>query len=761
MPITYHQANTASGSPSSVLLIDTQLNLAQREAYHRSVRRLDTIQGVQNHSQVEINFDPEIEDLIVHHVTVVRDQSSTESAHADAFKLIQRESNLEVQIYDTRLSAVLLLQDVQVGDSIDVAYTLRSHSPLFENQLTHWHHSDYPFSVATITLSVTVPSAANLYYRTSRQDDQPEISETATSTIHRWIRHGVPANTIEPGAPTSLIQGNWLQLTTYGSWQEIASEVTKKWHTVAASCPALDAKIAEIKATAALPEDQALLATDFIQNEFRYLAIANGIGGWTPSPIATAFNRRFADCKDKAALLCALIHRLGIPVRPVLVHSQLLGRINDLLPSTGLFDHVIVQMNIGGGSVFIDPSLQDQRGIIRNRATPCYHYGLPIDPSIQSLVHIEPPSKKRDNIEVTERYVLAQRSFEPTAIVSTRVTGMEADKLRHRIRILGGDKASEQLAAHYTTKYPGASRVGEIEEHEEEHGDSGLVVSEQFVLPEFGTTLNDGSTIRFLCSAHSIASRLVNPTYKERHTPLSIPFPIRITHQIDIETPGSKRLPKSEKKVVDKHFTLTVKSESSVKGIRLHYTFISLAPEVKPRDLRSYLDHVSEASNLLKFQLDIPLLRGFPFRHKSSKPLTDEQPDFADLDSAPKSGLANRKTGAVAPLHRQDGQDTGTDYTLDLDELIELEQSVQPPEDPHVLDQQGRGGRAPALKESAKSFIVGSGDDTMQRWTGTASHASALNIIGILGAILVLGVLYAAFTGTFSENSDDIYARPD
>ena len=82
---------------------------------------------------------------------------------------------------------------------------------------------------------------------------------------------------------------------------------------------------------------------------------------------------------------------------------------------------------------------------------------------------------------------------------------------------------------------------------------------------------------------------------------------------------------------------------------------LHLAPEIGPRDLRSYVDNVQQANQLLNYQLDIPLLRGFPFRQKISSPLEEE--GAADAVTATKSSLANRKTGLVAPLRRKPHQD--------------------------------------------------------------------------------------------------------
>src|SRR5262249_7398246 len=72
--------------------------------------------------------------------------------------------------------------------------------------------------------------------------------------------------------------------------------------------------------------------------------------------------RRYGDCKDKSLLLITLLKELGIPSDPVLLQF---GRRNGLersLPSPGLFNHVIVRVNVDGHFYYLDPTRLGQHG---------------------------------------------------------------------------------------------------------------------------------------------------------------------------------------------------------------------------------------------------------------------------------------------------------------------------------------------------------------------------------------------------------------
>ena len=50
----------------------------------------------------------------------------------------------------------------------------------------------------------------------------------------------------------------------------------------------------------------------FVQHDIRYVAIELGIGGWQPHAAAEVFSHRYGDCKDKATLMHAMLHEIGV-----------------------------------------------------------------------------------------------------------------------------------------------------------------------------------------------------------------------------------------------------------------------------------------------------------------------------------------------------------------------------------------------------------------------------------------------------------------
>src|SRR5436190_14403127 len=99
----------------------------------------------------------------------------------------------------------------------------------------------------------------------------------------------------------------------------------------------LSAGVASIDAIRAL--------AGFAQRDVRYIAVEVGIGGFQPHRATDVFANRYGDCKDKATLLRAMLHEIGIESHYVLVNATR-GMVDPKLPTAGSFNHVILAIKV-------------------------------------------------------------------------------------------------------------------------------------------------------------------------------------------------------------------------------------------------------------------------------------------------------------------------------------------------------------------------------------------------------------------------------
>jgi hypothetical protein len=85
---------------------------------------------------------------------------------------------------------------------------------------------------------------------------------------------------------------------------------------------------------------------EFIQHDIRYVAIELGIGGWQPHAAAEVFSHRYGDCKDKATLMAAMLHEIGIDSEYVLINTERGSVAPDVPANLGAFDHVVLAIKL-------------------------------------------------------------------------------------------------------------------------------------------------------------------------------------------------------------------------------------------------------------------------------------------------------------------------------------------------------------------------------------------------------------------------------
>lgn len=98
--------------------------------YTHFVRQVTTPAAVEEVSQLRLDFEPSYQSLVIHHIRVVRAGQTINALRPSEIKVIQREDELNEQLFNGMLSAVVLINDVRPGDVIDYAYSVNGDNPV-------------------------------------------------------------------------------------------------------------------------------------------------------------------------------------------------------------------------------------------------------------------------------------------------------------------------------------------------------------------------------------------------------------------------------------------------------------------------------------------------------------------------------------------------------------------------------------------------------------------------------------------------------
>ncbi len=593
--------STSSDEPASVLLSDDQIDTASGCAYRRGVQRLNSPQGVQACSQVELPFDPATQRLTVHSIAVLRGGERREAAtDRGQFRMLQRETSLEKQIYDGAISAVLLVEDVRVGDVLDVSYTIEEHDSAFPGRQAMVIPLGHPFHVGARHVTVRASAAAKVAVTDGAEQLQKADAGDGTA-VWRWSRTDLAPLEPDPGAPPWVLQVTLLQVSEFSGWDEVASMTAARWEEALASggeTPEFDQLLDEIRQ---LPgaADRAEAAIRFVQNEIRYLGLEEGIHSFIPESPARVFGRRFGDCKDKALLLCHLLRRLGISADPVLVNEEIGRSLPELLPSPKVFNHVIARYELDGEHRFVDATISGQGGSEGRRLVPNFGMGLPIDAGGGGLVELPALHGAAGDVAVVERFVIGSKGEQTRLEVEFVASGIEADILRHAIGAEGRSGAEKHFGDIYKELYPGATRTGDLQ-REDEREQNVLTLREEYLIPEFARKAPGGRRF-YGVSAHTVGGRLVGSPEEERDKPLGLPFPNYVRQTIRVVPPKNVQINPEKVAVDSPSFRFDFGSSQSRGEIVLEYSYQNKADIVPADEFKPYMEKLEEVASSLGF----------------------------------------------------------------------------------------------------------------------------------------------------------------
>ncbi|MDD3119738.1 MAG: DUF3857 domain-containing protein, partial [Victivallales bacterium] len=120
--------------------------------------------------------------------------------------------------------------------------------------------------------------------------------------------------------------------------------------------PAMKTKVRELTAGLTTPEQKIHAIFAFVANRIRYMGITTEkeAPGYEPHDVDITFENKYGVCRDKAALLTALLREAGLKAYPVLFFS---GEKKDAEVPNNYFNHAIVGVELAAGKyLLMDPT---------------------------------------------------------------------------------------------------------------------------------------------------------------------------------------------------------------------------------------------------------------------------------------------------------------------------------------------------------------------------------------------------------------------
>jgi hypothetical protein len=592
--------DTNSGLTSHLLLRDLQINAQARETFQHEARQLLTLEGVQSGSRLSIDFDPSRQSLFLHWARIWRGSNAFNELDLGKIKVIQPERDVDRFLFTGEKTALLLLEDVRVGDIVDFAWTLRGENAGGGAKTSGAVLARKYEPVERLSTRLLWPTNRHLYLKNHGTDTKPAAARKGDLIEYTWDYKKVPGLRREAPLPAGYDPLPWVQWSEFQKWTDVNQWALPIFTNALPLSAELTRQIALWRRLPAM-EERVLAVLQFMQDEVRYQGIETGAASYTPADPSLVFARRFGDCKDKTLLCVTILRALGIEANPVLVSTDLHQAIQDWQPTPAVFDHAIVQVSVDNQSYWLDPTAGFERGPLAARSWPNYGFGLVIRPKTTGLTAI-PESPVQPRTTVLE-YVLVRDVRQPADLkVVTLAEGADAVALRRRFASAEHSAIGMEDLNAFAALYPGIVASMPLEYADDAKANR-VVVTEYYQIPNMWNLVPTapGFVCRFF--SYNIDRAARKPLVSARTMPLGLTYPEHEVFRAEITLPASIPVEPGTWAVNHPAFHFHKAVTPTPAGVLVEEEFDSLAESAPVEAVPDYLRQLDLVSPLLDYAL--------------------------------------------------------------------------------------------------------------------------------------------------------------
>ena len=583
------------------ILYDQQVFPPQQSFYCHKIMRILTETGIQNTSQIAVNFDPSYQQLIFHKINIRRGQQVIDELQLGKIKTIQQEKELDQYMYNGSLSSIRFLEDVRKGDVIEYSYTVKGFNPIFKGKYSDSYRLCYGVPVYNLYYKLITSTERNTITKNFNSDIKPSVESLSDKTIYEWKLNNLKAFHAQDGLPSWYDPYPYVQISEYADWKAVNDWALELFPAAKKLSPALQKKITEIKTDCNNTDDRILAALRFVQDDIRYMGIEMGINSHKPCDPSKTFGQRFGDCKDKTYLLCTILQELGIEASPVLLNTVSKKSISDFLPSANIFDHATVRVRSGGLYYWFDPTISFQRGTISHISYPDYQCGLVVGENTTGLTFID--FKETGSINVKEIFDIEDMSGKATLKVITTYTGSFADGIRSDFSGTSNYEMLKTFKNYYMPYYEHI--VADSLHYTDNEVTGALTTMEYYRINELWEIKDNMKKAVF--ESYVINGIIRKPKEVSRSMPFALNYPAHFRETVEINVPDEWTADESSNKIESPSFSMTTHFSYRNKKFLLLYEYENLRNAVAPGEIGAFMNAIKKIEDETAFHLTKPI----------------------------------------------------------------------------------------------------------------------------------------------------------
>ena len=349
----------------AVVLLNKFSYLAEKNGTLRftvhQVIKILTPQGAVKYGQISIPFNRRYQNIGVNIAKTYLPDGTVLEPPDDAFNDITPPGYAEMGLFSDVMWKVITMPGVRPGAVIEYQATVEDiRGREAGGQVWFWGGMEFGSTdpILRSKYELRVPRGREFKWKTYNCELRPRIVEDGDYLVYIWEYGEAPAVEEEIGMPPLQELVPRLAFSSVGSWEEVAGWFWGMFSESAKASQLVKAKAMELTQGIDDPEGKIEAIYEFVASNIRYVALMLGEGTYKPHPAADVLEHGYGDCKDKVALLVAMLKAVGVEAYPALISPQPHPDVDESLPSPGQFSHLIAAIPREDGYIWLDPTAE-------------------------------------------------------------------------------------------------------------------------------------------------------------------------------------------------------------------------------------------------------------------------------------------------------------------------------------------------------------------------------------------------------------------
>ena len=597
-PSVSSPSSQQAGTSSCQVLSDEQTKVGSNgsvERYYHYVTRVDGASGLDALSQLRFYFEPSYQQLVIHYVRIQRGNSVIDILRPAEIKVVQQEEELDQQLFNGTLAAIIFVNDLRIGDSVDYAYSINGENPVLGGRFTDTLYLADTEPIQEHVIRLVVPTGRSFDIKNNNTKLTFSSQSIGQDTEYLWYDKNIAAVSKDDSTPVWFDPYPSISVSEFRNWSDVVQWALPFYQQSSLHNNELLAKVAQWKDASKSSEDRLISVLRFVQDEIRYLGIELGRYSHQPTSPDQVFARRFGDCKDKSLLLSSILTAMEIDAVPVLINTRARSTLDSWQPSPFAFDHVIVRTTLNGKTYWFDPTISYQRGTLQTYYDPPFERALVLRAGEQTLSQIPRPNLDSRSISIVETYA-GGNGLPVTLNVATTYHSADADEVRYGLSTESLAELSKEYLNYYADSMPSIRATG-LPVVKDDPVKNRIVVTENYLIGDFWKD----KTHTFL--ADKIYVELDKRGLSQRTMPLRVRFPLQVDQTILVNLGSGYDFPSGEEVFSDDAMHFEARASKNGNHFALHCSLKTFADSVAVDKIQNHLRLLGEARQISGFDL--------------------------------------------------------------------------------------------------------------------------------------------------------------